>query len=335
MSNKPQRFDTIELPSAWSERYSDDDKASTVQVIEWLNDNQESQRWLANASRVNAATLNQIIAGKYPSSPSKQLAKLIDVTERQNTRRDIGHVPFVETSMYRLVNSVCQRAAAYCNVGLIPGYVGTGKTTCLKEYARRHPNTVLIESHPRMSTGTLLQVLCNAFEVVAPRQTNDARFLALVDTLKGTDTLLVVDEAENLQPTALDDLRRIRDLANIGVVLVGTEELNNLIRPAHGRFNRVRSRITFWPPMVKGITRNDHDALCEAALSHLDELTPEILDRLWDYSSGSARLLVEGLLPALRDYGLRQGHALTVPLIDTIAQKALNLTASSRPRETV
>lgn len=330
-----QHYDAIEMPTNWHDRYSDDDRQQTEQVINWLNEHQKRQAWLAKVARVNAATLNQIIAGKYNASPSKWLSKLLDAIERQNARRDIGQVPFVETSMYQLVNSVCQRAAAYRNVGLIPGYVGTGKTTCLKEYARRHPNTVLIESHPQMSTGTLLQVLTNALEVVPPRQTNDSRFLALVDALKGTDTLLVVDETENLQPTALDDLRRIRDLAGIGVVLAGTEELNNLIKPAHGRFNRVRSRITFWPPIVKGITRDDHDALCLAALEQTGEPEQAILDRLWDYSQGSARLLVEGLLPALRDYGLRQGHTLSVPLLDQVAQKVLNLTAARRLQEAV
>ena len=323
-------YEPIAQPAQWHDRFSEQDQADTLHVIDWLNNHQKSQAWLAKVARVNAATLNQVVAGKYGASPTKWLSKLLDALSRQDARRDIGQLPFVETSMYQLVNSVCQRASAYRNVGLVHGYVGTGKTTCLKEYARRHPSTVLIESHPQMSTGTLLQVLTHALEVVPPRQTNDARFLALVDALKDTDILLVVDEAENLQPTALDDLRRIRDLAGIGVVLAGTEELNNLIKPAHGRFNRVRSRITFWPPIVKGITREDHDALCLAALEQTGEPEQALLDRLWDYSQGSARLLVEGLLPALRDYGLRQGHSLTVNLLDQIAQKVLNLSAARR-----
>ena len=324
-------YEPITPPAQWHERYSEDNQSDTLRVIDWLNSHQKNQAWLAKVARVNAATLNQVIAGKYGAPPTRHLAKLLDAISRQDARRDIGQVPFVETSMYQLVNSVCQRASAYRNVGLVHGYVGTGKTTCLKEYARRHPSTVLIESHPQMSTGTLLQVLSNALEVVPARQTNDARFLALVDALRGTDTLLAVDEAENLQPAALDDLRRIRDLAGIGVVLVGTEELNNLIKPAHGRFNRVRSRITFWPPIVKGITRDDHDALCLAALDQLGESDQAVLDRLWDYSQGSARLLVEGLLPALRDYGLRQGHSLSVGLLDQIAQKVLNISVARRP----
>lgn len=323
--------DTIQAPDQWAETYTDSDRQRTQQVIDWLNQHQQSQSWLAKVARVNTSTLNQIISGKYNANPSRQIEKLLETLSRQDSRQDIGRVPFVETTMYQLVNSVCQRAAAYRNVGLIPGYVGTGKTTCLKEYANRHPNTtVLVETHPRMSTSTVLQVLARELEVVPPRQTNDSYFLALVDALKGTDKLLVVDEAENLQPTALDDLRRIRDLAGIGVVLAGTEELSNLIGSHTGRFNRVRSRISFWPPMVKGITREDHDAICYAALQDVldDEKTAEaVVTRMWDFCQGSARQLTEGMLPALRDYGLRQGHALTVPLVDQIATKVLNLSA--------
>jgi len=329
-TTQPSNYEPIAKPTQWHERYSEQDQEHTLQVIDWLNSHQKSQAWLAKVARVNAATLNQVIAGKYGAPPAKHLAKLLDAISRQDARRDIGQVPFVETSMYQLVNSVCQRASAYRNVGLVHGYAGTGKTTCLKEYARRHPSTALIESHPQMSTVTLLQVLTHALEVVPPRQNKDAHFLALVDALKGTDTLLVVDEAENLHGTALDTLRRIRDLAGIGAVLAGTEELGALIKPAHGRFDRVRSRITFMPPIVKGITREDHDALCLAALEQTGEPEQALLDRLWDYSQGSARLLVEGLLPALRDYGLRQGHTLSVGLLDQIAQKVLNLSAARR-----
>jgi len=330
------RIETIAYPATWGDRYTEEDQAQTRQVIDWLNEHRHSQSWLAKVSRVNAGTLNQVIAGKYTASPTKWLAKLLDALSRQDARRDIGAVPFVETSMYQLVNAVCQRTAAYRNVGLIPGFVGTGKTACLKEYARRHPNTVLVETHPNMATGTLLRELAEALEVAAPGGrggTNDQYFLTLVQALKDTDTLLAVDEAENLQPTALDYLRRLRDRAEVGVVLVGTEELYALIRPAHGRFDRIRSRITFWPPIVKGITREDHDALALAALEEQGEPEQALLDRLWDYAQGSARVLTEGLLPALRDYGLRQGHQLSVGLLDQVAQKVLNLKPARANRE--
>lgn len=327
-------YEPLVPPDSWHERYSDTDQAQALQIINWMNLHQKPQSWLAKLTRMNASTLNQILSGKYAASPSTWLAKLLDAIARQDARRDIGQVPFVETSMFQLVNSVCQRASAYRIVGLIIGYVGTGKTTSLKEYARRHTNTVLIESHPQIATGTVLELLTQTLEVAAARPTNDARFMALVKALKGTDTLLVVDEAENLNTATLNILRRLRDLAGIGVVLAGTEELNNMIKPAHGQFDLVRSRATFYPPTVKGITRDDHDALCLAALG-ADDPDQALLDRLWDYSQGSARLLVEGLLPALRDYGLRQGHALSVKLLDQIAQKVLNLSATRRPQEAV
>jgi type II secretory pathway predicted ATPase ExeA len=73
--------------------------------------------------------------------------------------------------------------------------------------------------------------------------------------------LLIVDEAETLTPHQLHTLRRLRDLANVGIVLAGTEWLTGLIKPERGQFDQIRSRCGFWPETVRGITAEDAAAL--------------------------------------------------------------------------
>jgi DNA transposition AAA+ family ATPase len=123
-------------------------------------------------------------------------------------------------------------------------------------------------------------------------------------------------------------LRRIRDVAGVGIVLVGTEKLGALISPTHGEFDQIRSRVTIWPPTVTEIKREDADALAQAALDEQGELSGEVLDALWSYSKGSARMLTENLIPSIKDFGLAKGNELNAALVAAIAKQTLNLKAA-------
>lgn len=68
-----------------------------------------------------------------------------------------------------------------------------------------------------------------------------------------------------------------------------------------------------------------------AALAEAGELTDEVLDTLWAYSDGSARVLNENLIPAIRDYSMGN-LPLNSGLIEKIAAKVLFMT---KPRAEV
>jgi DNA transposition AAA+ family ATPase len=117
-------------------------------------------------------------------------------------------------------------------------------------------------------------------------------------------------------------IRRIRDTANVGVVLAGTEHLSGLIRPEHGQFDQIRSRAGFWPETIKAITEADAAALTQSAFG-AEEVPEDVIARLYAYCKGSARMLVEGLIAALKEF--RKGNALDVKLVDRVAKQALCL----------
>lgn len=152
----------------------------------------------------------------------------------------------------------------------------------------------------------------------------DDKFRAVIDALRNTDSLLIIDEAETLTAHQLHTLRRIRDLANVGIVLCGTEYLTGLIKPLHGQFDQIRSRTGFWPETVKAITEADAAALIQSGFG-IEEVPDDVVTRLFAYSKGSARMLVEGLIAAVQQF--RKGNPLTVKLIDAVANQALCLQA--------
>jgi DNA transposition AAA+ family ATPase len=208
------------------------------------------------------------------------------------------------------------------NFSVMPAYVGTGKTFALKYYAKHNPNTFMLEADPSMTPQTIVKELARNIIGQDAMGTNYELFKSIVNELENTDSLLIIDEAETLTPKQLHIIRRIRDKSNIGVVLAGTEYLAGLIKPEHGQFDQIRSRAGFWPETVKKITRDDSAALIQAAFPN-DEITDEVIDRLIQYSAGSARMLVEGLIANLHQF--RKEHELDVKLIDAVASQALCL----------
>lgn len=172
-----------------------------------------------------------------------------------------------------------------------------------------------------MTAGVMLEELLKVIGAPCPKSL-DKKFAAIIDSLKDSTRLLIIDEAETMLPQCLHYLRRVRDKANVGIVLAGTERLVHLVKPVHGQFDQIRSRVGFWPAAIQRAEREDIDAIAQAALVDQGEIDAETLEAIWHYTRGSVRMLVENLIPALRDYGLIK-YALSAEVVDQIAVKVL------------
>jgi len=337
-----------DYPENWHKNYSEDDIQQCCQIIDWINDgqthepgyrNQRSQTKLSKAAAVNDSTLNTVLRGKYVSSPTKFIKKMLDAIRLWDMREEEGvhDCPFVETSVYRTGIAACKRAHLYRNFSVLSAFVGTGKTRGLKRYAASNSNVILIEATPDMNASVLVSELVQQTGAVVHKTnkysagTKAEKTAAIINALKGSDSLLILDEADTVSTATLEYARRISDKANIGVVLSGTEKLQPLIKDPQGRFGQISSRVGFWPPVIKGITQGDSDALATAALSDFDiELSEEVLDAFWQMCDGSARVLVSALIPGIKDYGLKKKKELTPELIFTVGQKLLGFKKARR-----
>ncbi len=320
-------FEPHKMPESFPEHYTENNIEQCRQILNWLNEREHSLSWLAKLGRMTQSTFYRAVKGEYKTDPTKFLKTALDAIDTQNARRSISHIPFVKTSVSEIAWTACNRARRYASFAVLAGFVGTGKTRSLMEYKYSHENTHLVEADPGMSVQALLdelvkQIGCSFIKASANQH---SKFSAIIDELKGTDTLLIIDEAETLTPKALHYLRRIRDKAGIGIVLSGTENLSSLIKQVHGEFDQIRSRVNFWPNTVNGIKREDAEAIIANAFTDEGDVEEDVIEQLWRYSSGSMRMLVEDLIPAVRDYGLKKDHELSVDLIDSIAHKVLNL----------
>lgn len=317
------------VPDEWSDKYTEQDKAAVMEVLTYLNQPscQLNKSRLSRLSRVHPTTANVILSGGYTCSPSHQLRSFLRVLGSEDGTPS-GVQGQVRTSLFELLTAACRRAQHYRMFAVISAFVGTGKTTAVKAYARDNSEVILVDATPGMTASVLLNRLVDLTDA-QPNKSNRwgrgtlaDRMDAIIEKLRGTTSLLILDEAETVTAHTLEYFRRIADLAEIGAVLTGTERLMPMIRDPRGRFGQISSRVNFWPEPVRHITRDDAIALTEHLLPG-EELSEEVIEAFWQMCDGSARVLCKSLIPGVRDYGLNKGHELSAELIYKVGQQIL------------
>ncbi|GAB6139894.1 hypothetical protein JCM14076_06230 [Methylosoma difficile] len=301
--------------------YSPADINQIAAIKTWIADNNYTQAAVARLARTSAPALNQILSGAYGASPSKILSA-VESALRNVDDSSQQSIAAVETSVFKLANAACSQARIYRNFAVISAYVGTGKTYAMRHYTASHPNTYLIEATPMMTVNTLIKLLARKVLGYEVKGSMDDKFNAIINAVIKTDTLFIFDEAETVTPSVLNALRRLRDIANVGIVLCGTEYLRGILKPEHGQFDQIRSRCGFFPETIQAITKEDAAALIQASFG-AEEVADDVIERMYKYCQGSARMLVEGLVAGIREY--RKDHPLNVKLVDAVAKQALCL----------
>ncbi|MBI2960588.1 MAG: AAA family ATPase [Betaproteobacteria bacterium] len=127
---------------------------------------------------------------------------------------------------------------------LLTGEVGAGKTTlcrCLIEQIHARCEVAFI-LNPRMSVEELLAAICDEFHVETPGAAASVK--VLVDAInahllranaEGRRAVLIIDEAQNLRPDVLEQLRLLTNLETntrklLQIILIGQPELKDLLR---------------------------------------------------------------------------------------------------------
>ena len=140
---------------------------------------------------------------------------------------------------------------------LITGEVGTGKTTLLRNLIKQTPADldVAFVLNPRLTVKELLETLCDELGVSYPedddptvKQYIDVLNKHLLQThLNGRSTVMIIDEAQNLSPAVLEQIRLLTNLETderklLRIILLGQPELGVLLERAELR--QLAQRIT-------------------------------------------------------------------------------------------
>ncbi|MBE0598506.1 MAG: AAA family ATPase [Desulfuromonadales bacterium] len=131
-----------------------------------------------------------------------------------------------------------------CGFIELTGEVGTGKTTVLRTLMadlEKESYRLAYIFNPSLEPIELLQCIHREFSLAAPAQAGAADLVAilnqflLAENAAGRTVVLVIDEAQNLTPTVLEQIRLLSNLETeaaklIQIVLVGQPELEAVLR---------------------------------------------------------------------------------------------------------
>jgi len=139
---------------------------------------------------------------------------------------------------------------------LLTGEVGTGKTTVCRAFLEQLPEGVDIALvlNPAMTAAELLHAICDEFRVALP--TGEPSVKAMLDHLnrflldahaRGRRPVLIIDEAQNLRPKVLEQIRLLTNLETskqklLQIFLIGQPELRSLL--ASPDLRQLNQRIT-------------------------------------------------------------------------------------------
>jgi len=205
-----------------------------------------------------------------------------------------------QTGLMMLEYGLLNQAA----ISVITGEIGSGKTTLIRKLLEDMEKdlTVGLISNTHRSFGELLQWVLVAFGLECASNDKATLYKCFIDFIideyaKGQRTVLIVDEAQNLDAETLEELRMLsninadKDLV-LQLILVGQPELRNTLRqPGLTQFAQRISVDFHLDPLTREETRAYIDHRIRVADGPEGIFTLEACDEIFDFSGGVPRLI--------------------------------------------
>lgn len=217
-----------------------------------------TQSGVAKAIDVSASMVSMFLAGTYPN-PEKIIPKIKSYFQSREKAADAVQLPeLAETSVYKEVQAVLDYVHSQRDIGVIYGPAGIGKTTALRAFQEVTPLTVYITANQTTSgSKALLEEIL--YQLGRPESGTPRRMMrTIVEVLRDSGRMVIIDEAQHLSYRALETLRALYDQCNIGLILAGNESIyGNMTGRASAPFAQLYSRVGIRRPLSGRITLPD------------------------------------------------------------------------------
>lgn len=222
-------------------------------------DNCGSQNKAAANLGISSPIISQYRRGVYAGDVDgieRQLEEYFKASDEQSTMHQRRY-PYVETSAYipTSVSEDVYKAIRYCQLErgmvVLHGDAGIGKTKAAEKFVLENPAAAIyIQATPSSGTlNSLLKLLARALKIPDVRNKLDL-MINIRERLEGTNKVIIIDEAQHLKLSALEEIRTLSDPNTItgqtgtGIVLIGnTEVYSRMLGKQEARFAQLFSRI--------------------------------------------------------------------------------------------
>lgn len=196
-------------------------------------------RWL-NDSRVTAKDLEQVEPKVEAWLGTVEQVDSIVRSASVHTEDD-----YLETPTSERITTALAYAKANGDMVAVYGSPGVGKTTAIRYFARMYPHVWVATITP--ACAAVVPALEEVSEAVGLREASaGARRLtrAIQARVRDVGGCIVIDEAQHLSTSAVEELRAIHDATGVGLALVGNELSYTRLTGGHSaRFAQIYSRL--------------------------------------------------------------------------------------------
>ena len=209
---------------------------------------------------------------------------------------------------------------------VITGEIGSGKTTVSRALINKlDKNTeVALITNTHLNSKDLLMTLLEDLEVEFQPGFYKAKLLSrlndylLAQAHRGHNVVLIIDEAQNLRPAVLEEVRMLSNLETeteklIQIVLIGQPELKQKL--GLSRLEQLRQRVAIYfhlsPLDFEEMQEYILYRLKVASQSNREYFTPEALRLVYQFSNGVPRLINQ-----ICDFALLTGYVDGLKIID-------------------
>jgi DNA transposition AAA+ family ATPase len=216
------------------------------QILAYMQEHGLSQANAAKLIGIGESTFSRYLSGNYPNPETieRKMTDLLEKEEIRNTAVGIQDVPFALTSISEQIMQTLEYARIKRNISVIYGDAGVGKTRTMREWAKGKTDVIRLTASPALGNPkSFFKYLGRELKTVKGGCIDDL-YLELCDRLTGSDKMIIIDEAQHLKLTTLENLRGIQETANIAVVLIGNEMIySKMVGRQQAEFAQLFSRI--------------------------------------------------------------------------------------------
>jgi len=202
-----------------------------LKVVEVAENKGWSKAEVSRRAGVPDGTFNQWLSGKYTGRFDNTNTKIANwLAAIHETDELAGQMPtspaFIKLDISDKINNALVAAQMMPTMVMVTCEAGMTKTSTAKRYLNTHPHTFLATMTPHSKTAhSCLLAVADAVGIQQPNPHRVATQIGQKLRRNNSNSLLIIDEAQDLSDEAINQLRNFVDVYGCGVALLGNTEV--------------------------------------------------------------------------------------------------------------